>query len=337
MRIVYLVDRKIYTSKMSRCRFDQIDAIKRHPGVWLKKTGQGWPGWVGCKNVDSKWKPDLVIAYKPLSMGDYSKIKAPKCQRYNEAWSRNWTKHEIKTFDSRLVIFHHLNDIPRYNGKLDPKYKLIHNPHGAEKAMYHDNWGQKKSIDVLLIGTCRAKGCYPLRYKIAHRVGNVMKKKGINFQIFHHPGYKVKGLEAIKHHTKKYAKAINRAKIAITCSSDYKYALAKYPEVPLCRTALCADIPKENESWYRKWVIEISKDYNAEKIINVIKSYLDNPEKLEEITRIGYEENLKYRTQEEYARRFYNIAEAFLNGKLDDYDFQKDSLCWLNGGDGTHD
>jgi len=335
MRIVFLCDYSTYKSKASRVRFHGIDAIKRHPGVWLKKTGPGWPGWPGCKKVDSKWNPDLVIAYKPLAMGDYNKIKAPRCQRYNEMWNVNWTKHEIKTWDSRLVICHHLNDIPRFNGKIDSKYKFVHNPHCAETEMYH-HWGEEKTTDVLLIGTCSPRTCYPLRYKIANKVGNMMKKAGIKFQIFHHPGYKIKGLEAIKHHNKKYAKAISRSKIAITCSSDYRYALAKYPEVPLCKTALCADMPKENQEWYRKWMIEISKDYNAEKIIETIRPYLEDPVRLKNLTQKGYEENLKHRTQEEYARRFVRIAEDFLNGKLDDYNFEADYMRYLNGGDGKH-
>lgn len=336
MRIVYLCDKQIYNKKMSRCRFDQIDAIKRYPGVWLKKTGPGWPEFVGCSQVDELYKPDLVIAYKPLSMKHWDKIKAPKCTQYNECWNVNWTKHEIKTADCRLVICHHFNDIARFNGKLDPGYKLIHNPHAAEKDMYKD-WKEEKTVDVTLFGKCTPGSCYPLRFKFAKKIGGLLKKKGVKFHTFHHPGYKYKNLEDIKHHRKKYAKAINRSKIAVTCASDFHYALAKYSEIPLCRTALCADLPRENQEWYRKWMIPISKDYNAEKIINIIMSYLKDDQKLKEITERGYQMNLIHRTQEEYARRFMTIAEDFLSGKLDDYDFQIDSMKYLNGGDGEHE
>jgi hypothetical protein len=335
MRIVYLVDRNIYITKMSRVRFDSIDAIKRYPGVSLKKTGPGWPEFVGCGQVDKKYKPDLVIWYKPLGMSNWNKIKTPKCLRYNEMWNINWTKHEIKISDSRLVICHHYNDIERYKDKIGNEYKLVHNPHCAEQVMFHD-WGEKKTIDVLLSGTVRPKSCYPLRYKFACTIGRKLKARGVKYQVFKHPGYKIKGLEAIKHQNKKYAKAINRAKIAVTCSSDFKYALAKYSEIPMCHTVLCADIPKENKAWYRKWMIEISKDYNGDKICDVIQSYLKDDGKLKELTNQGFQENLKYRTQEEYARRFMKIAEAFLNGRLDDYDFQTDAKKWYNGGDGEH-
>ena len=335
MKIVFLCDKKIYNTKMSRVRFDGIDAIKRHPGIDLKKTGPGWPGFVGCGRVDSEYKPDLVVVYKPLDMKDFDKIKSPKCLRYNEMWNVNWTKHEIKTSDSRLVISHHMNDLPRFHGKLDPKYKLVHNPHCGEIQMYHD-WKEPKTVDVMLSGTCSPKTCYPLRYKFANRVGNLLKKKGVKFHIFHHPGYRYKNLEDIKHHRKKYCKAINRAKIAVTCASDFHYALAKYVEIPLCRTALCADLPRENQDWYRKWMIPISNDYNAEKIINIIMPYLKDEQKLKEITELGYQENLKHRTQEEYARRFVFLAEEFLNGKMDGYDFQTDADKYYNGGDGEH-
>lgn len=334
MRIVFLCDKRIYNSKMSRVRFHSIDAIKRYPGVWLHKTGPGWKGFAGCKNVDSEYKPDLVIWYKPLGMSDYSKIKAPKCLRYNEMWNCNWTKSEIKTSDSQLVICHHYNDIERFNGKLDPKYKLIHNPHCAEKDVFKD-YGHQKTIDVLLVGKV-SPSVYPIRYKFEKRILKLLRKKGYNATKHVHPGYTKGGYNRIKRQVRSYAESINRAWIAVTDASDFHYALAKYVEIPMCKTLLCADYPRENQDWYRKWMLYISKDYNGEKIVNIIEPYLKDKERLKALIEKGYKMNMERRTQEDYARRFMRIAEDFLSGKVNGYDFQKDSMLYYNGGEGEY-
>lgn len=334
MRIVWLCDKRIYDSKMSRVRFHAMDAVKRYPGVWLKKTGPGWKGFCGCKNVDKEYKPDLVVWYKPLSMSNYDKIKAPKCLNYNEMWDCKWTKHEIKTSNSKLVICHHFNDIERFNGKLDPKYKLVHNPHCAEKAIFKD-YGHKKTIDVLLVGKVSGS-VYPLRAKFKSRILNKLRKRGWNATMHVHPGYRKGGYEKIKRQVKSYAESINRAWIGVTDASDFHYALAKHSEIPMCKTLLCSDLPKENQAWYRKWMVYISKDYNADKIISIIEPYLKDKAKLKALIDKGYAENMKYRTQEDYARRFMTIAEDFLNGKMHNYDFQKDSRMYYNGSEGEY-
>jgi len=333
-RIVFLCDRKIYTTKMSRVRFHGIDAIKRHPGVWLKKTGPGWKDFCGCKNVDREYQPHLVIWYKPLGMPHYNKIKAPRCLRYNEMWDSKWTKHEIKTSDSRLVICHHFNDIERFNGKLDPKYKLVHNPHCAEKDIFKD-YGHSKTIDVLLVGKVSGS-VYPLRAKFKRTILKKLRSKGWNATFHQHPSYKKPGEEAIKRQVKSYAESINRAWIGVTDASDFHYALAKHSEIPMCKTLLCSDLPRENQEWYRKWMLYISKDYNADKIVSIIEPYLKDKKKLKALIDKGYTENMKYRTQEDYARRFMHIAQDFVGGKMNGYDFARDSRLYYNGGESEY-
>jgi len=338
MRILYLCKKRVYESKMSRCRFASIDAIKRYPGVKLKKSGPGW-GDFNMKTIEKSFKPDLIVWYKPLTMKNWQILansKVPKCIRYNEAWNRGWTKHEIKTSKSGLVICHHYNDISRFKGKLDPsKYKLIHNPHCAEKGIFK-NYEQKKDVDVLLVGVVKPKTCYPLRFKFDNRVKKKLRNNGVTVKIFKHPGYRLNGLKAIQKQTIRYAKAINRAKIVFTDASDFHYALAKYAEIPMCYSALCGDIPRENEEWYGSWMIKVKQSHSAKEIKDKIIKYLRNPEKLRELTIRGYQENMAKRTQEHYAERFLSIADDYLCGKLKDYDFRRDSEKYLNGGAGVY-
>ena len=61
MKILFLCNKKTYTSKMSRVRFHSIHAIGKHPEVDLMITGPGFAGFPGCEGVDKKYNPDLVL------------------------------------------------------------------------------------------------------------------------------------------------------------------------------------------------------------------------------------------------------------------------------------
>lgn len=332
MRIVWIIDYHTYNRKMSRVRFHGIDAIKRHDGIWLHKSGPGWPDWPGAEKVDKKWKPDLVVWYKPLGLPNYEKIKTPRCLRYNEMWGRKWTKHEIKTSDSRLVICHHFNDIAKYAGSLDPKYKLVHNPHCAERTLFRD-YGLEKSIDVLFVGVGGAK-YYPLRAKFDRTVKPILRARGITFVVHKHPGYALRSLDKVKMQVVYYARNMNRSRIVVSCSSKYRYALAKYVEVPMSGAVLCGDLPNENEEWYKSWMLHVNPEWKAERIAEAIIEVLADKKRLRTLAKKGMEENLKHRTQEDYARRFVKIAEDFLNGRMNSYNFGTDAAKYLNGGDG---
>jgi hypothetical protein len=226
-------------------------------------------------------------------------------------WAREHTLKEIRQSKSNIIICHHGQEAQIYR-KLLPARKVVHIPHCAEKAIFKD-YGLKKDIDVLYTGIS-SKKFYPLRRKFKRKVGPILQKRGYGFQIFKHPGYRLPSLEAIKKHTIKYARALNRAKIVVTCSSKYKYALAKYAEIALCRTALCADLPADNKEWYSKWMIVVGQETPPEKIADRIIGYLRKPKDRQAKTDLGYEENLKCRTMEYYADRFVNICKEYLNG-----------------------
>ena len=312
MKILYLIPKPRYTKKMSCVRRHALGAVKRYPGVNLKISGPGWEGFDSADNVEKRFKPDLVWWYKPFDIPGYKNVKAPKCLSYNEMWDKVWTVNEIRGSKSGLVICHHHNDIEKYKGILEPnKFKLVHNPHCGEIKIFKD-YGLTKDIDVLFVGI-NSKKVYPLRNKLLKKVQPLIQEAGFNFQRFKHPGYRLKSYKEVQKHTIKYAMAINRAKIAVTCSSVYRYALAKYAEIPLCKTALCADMPHENMDWYDKWMIQIGPESKPRVIADKIISYLKDKDSLEKITQRGYEENLKHRTQEGYAERFVKIVKEYLN------------------------
>ena len=67
----------------------------------------------------------------------------------------------------------------------------------------------------------------------------------------------------------------------------------------------------------------------------IANSRITRKDQLNYLTELGYQENLQHRTQEDYARRFVNLAQDFLAGKMDDYNFGTDADRYLNGGDGV--
>lgn len=306
MKILYLCSKEYWNHKMSRVRFHAVDAIGRHPDIDLIKSGPGWEGFTDCKSEQDKHNPDLILWYKPLNIPGYESVTVPTCLRYNEMWDITWTTEEIVKSKSKIIICHHNNDIKNFNHIKSAK--LFHNPHCAEKTIFKE-YSSTKDIDIQIIGVISPE-FYPLR----SRFKNIIETKMVPvsnpvYRLLPHPGYHIEDVNA---QVMNYARQLSRAKINITCSSRYKYALAKYPEAPLCKSLLIADKPDENNSWYDKWLVSISPSDSDDKIIEVINTYLKNDSLREEKIKIGYEENLRLRTQENYAENFVNIIKKFI-------------------------
>jgi hypothetical protein len=253
MKVLHLCSKYFWDNKMSRVRFHSMDAIGRHPGITLIKSGPGWEGFVSCKQAQDRYKPDIIVWYKPMEMPGYVEVSVPTCIRYNEMWNVERTSDEIVKTKSKIVICHHENDIKNYGHIKNSKF--FHNPHCAEKEVFKD-YNITKDIDIQLIGVICPE-FYPLRTKLKIIIENIMIPiYGAKCRIHPHPGYRINDT---KEQVIRYAKQLNRAKINVTCSSKFKYALAKYSEVPMCKSLLIADIPDENKEWYNSWMVAISK------------------------------------------------------------------------------
>jgi spore maturation protein CgeB len=129
--------------------------------------------------------------------------------------------------------------------------------------------------------------------------------------VYQHPGYVLGGAHENRYAVD-FAKAINSAKICVTCSGMPKSRFGKYVEIPACNTAISADIPNEEQGAFEKFVIEINVEDDNDTIINKLKHYLDNEEELKKITQRGYLLMNKY-TQDWYASVFINKLNSILN------------------------
>lgn len=298
MKILHLCSKFFWEHKMSRVRFHGIDAISRHPDVTLIKSGPGWVGFKDCVSSQQEHSPDLIVWYKPMEMPNYDKVTVPTCLRYNEMWDIEETTKEINQTKSRIIVCHHNNDISKYNHISNSIF--INVPHCAEKSIFKD-YGLNKNFDLQIIGLINPD-IYPFRSRLKSLIENkIVPKYKIKYRLLNHPGGRI---DDVNGQVINYAKQINSSFINLTCSSKFLYALAKYSEVPLCNSLLAADLPDENKDWYKNWMCVLNRSYSDDEIIDTLMYYLENKSAISEKVCKGYSENIKIRTQENYAEYF---------------------------------
>lgn len=306
MKILYLCSRRYWLHKMSRVRFHAINAIGRNPGVDLVKDGPGFPGFVDASVSIAAHNPDAIIWYKPMSIPGVEKIEsnAPKVICYNEMHDEEVTSSEIIKSKTDIVICHLGNYVEKYRLKIPgASFHVI--PHCADASIFYDR-GLLRTIDILLIGATSEK-IYPLRKRFENILKNIMS--GYNCKILKHPGYRVTNVNS---QVLKYAEEISSAKVVVSCSSVYKYALAKYIEVGRCATCLVADIPFDRPEWYREWVCEINAKDIASKIAKKL-CYLIDTGSWKKRGEIAFD-FCNDQTQEKYADTMVAILKTHIDG-----------------------
>lgn len=308
MKILFLVNKFTYMTKMSRVRFHGIEALKKI--ATLRMWGLNWNNYNSNgtvqQNLDNmKEKFDIVIAYKPLELKNFKDIKPVKCTRYNEMYDVNWTLKEIKESGSQLVICHHLNDCEQYQKMNIPDVKFVYVGHCAEKTIFK-NYNMDYKYDITIAG-CLSEH-YPLRNRFLRLLPTLEKKYKCHKHP--HPGYDLRDA-----YTNKYmidmAKVINQTKIVLTDTGKPRSRYGKYMEIPMCgRAALCGDLPDDNADDYN-YVIEVTNDMTDHEILNKISYYLDNEDKRMEKVNKGLKFASNY-TQQHYAERLLKEIESFL-------------------------
>tara|TARA_B100000131_G_C18059963_1_gene590040 strand:- start:191 stop:1141 length:951 start_codon:yes stop_codon:yes gene_type:complete len=311
LNILYLVNRRYFLKKLARERFLSIDAIGRISNV--KYWGIGWNGYNQNLSVSDNLKTldktfDIVIAYKPLEMKGFKDIPYPKCLRYNEMWDTRWTLREIGESGCELVICHHLNDCNRYKGMNINGVRFIYVGHCIEPNVFKD-YKLSKRFDLMLGGHI-SHYHYPLRARLRNIL--ISMKGRYRIYIHPHPGYDLDDA-----HTNKYlidfAKRINESRIAVTCSSKYRYRLGKYVEIPACNTVIAGDLPGDNADNYN-YIIQIDNTMSDSQIRDKLTEYLEDRNKYEKKLSSG-KEFVKDYTWDKYAERVISGINIFLNDR----------------------
>jgi len=326
--ILYLVKKETYEQKMSRVRFHGIESISKRSN--LKMTGIGWNDYDNNKTVQEninnyKINFDIVIAYKPLELKDFDKINIPKCIRFNEMYNFAETLNEIESSNADLVICHHENDMKtytayynNYHGQKNKKVIFSHNPHCCEKTVFKD-YKLNKDIDFLLCGRFgNQNSLKDFHYPIRDRMINLLKKlpKKYSWKIHEHPKY-VHNDSFTNKYLIDFSKAINKAKICVTCTGLPKSRFGKYIEIPMSNSVIAGDIPDQDQDDFRKFVIEINMQMSDDEIIKKLTYYIDNKDELNKLRNNGLKWSKNF-TQENYASRFIKTLDDFFNNNIKD-------------------
>lgn len=303
MKILYLCSRKYYDTKMSRGRFHYIEAITNSVDK-LKTWGNKWSNYNSESSINENLKKlshqyDWIIIYQPREYIGVEELNN-SIFIYNEMYNPSKITSDLN-LKPAIVICHHYNEMMIYVNKY-PKIRFVNIPHCSDKRYFFD-YKLDKDIDVLLIGRC-SKGHYPLRTRIKDLIIDKKFPKKYNILIHNHPGYNINQAYD-NEQVIQYAKKISRSKICVFCSGIPRTRYAKYVEVAMCGSVICADIPNEDHTLFQDNIIVIDNKMTDKEIINKITSYLDDSKKLEDIRSRGINAFSKF-TTEYYADKFIN-------------------------------
>jgi spore maturation protein CgeB len=228
-----------------------------------------------------------------------------KCSRADEVYSSRCEDGFIK-YNIDLVIFHHLNDMIKMSKRVDFRGIYVENiPRLVETSIFRD-FGEKKIYDLLLIGHTN-RNVYPFRC----RLGDIVKSRVFNKYVkstVRHPGYEIASPMKVQEN---FSREINKAKIVITCSSKFKYALSKYVEVPRSHALLAADLPDERHSFYSSYMLVLDPNDSDASICSALLYWLIHDSEREELTKKGYDLVSKERNSTVYANNFVNIVSKY--------------------------
>ena len=329
MKILYLVNKDYWRTKMSRVRFHSMKQIAykcdefSYSGPGWESTQHVWDNNLSCQENIDKMFPDtcwdLVVAFKPLDMKGFKDIKYRKCLRYNEMYDRHWTIKEIVHSGADLIVCHHYNDYIEFKelfSKIpNPKeIKFAWVPHSAEKTIFKPFPRLKKYMwDVILVGATNVRTIMGEHYPLRARMARLLKEKNElteNYvcEVLPHAG----GSHDDAHtdiYAERFAEYLRSAKIVITDSGAPKSRFGKYIEIPACGACIAADEYDDHPDdmkQLREFLININMQMTDQEIIQKLILYLNDEELRNKKIQKGLEYASNY-THEKYAERFLKV------------------------------
>ena len=320
MNLLALFPHALWHRKVSPTRRHAVRAVSRQPGVRLHLTGSGWPDWDLTATVEANARrimpdADAIWWYKPLGSREAPPLVKPhECglpavETLNECWwPDDRAVREIIAAGSTLVVCHHANDVSRF-AKTGQLVEVVHIPHAAEVAVFAAGakpWDDR-TIDVLLTGSLNREH-YPLRCRLA----DLMRRGKLPGRCHLHPRppLRAASLAECECHVREYAGMVGRSKIALGCSSRWRYPLAHYPEKAMAGARVVADMPELAPPGYDRMVEPIDPAWTDQQIVARIGELLADDEALRLAAQIGQAVALRFYTMDCYAARFLEAVRA---------------------------
>jgi hypothetical protein len=312
MRILYLSSQRWYEQKMDRTRVLNVEAVRRQPSVNLHIWGNGWPDYVEGELLEQNIRrrgieyPDLVWCFKANEHKGVAEFPRPKAIELNDCYDAK-IADEVRAAAPSLVVYHHENDWQSENMRdgARPGCDFIHVPHCADKAVFYREGDWDRPIDCLFAGALH-ETIYPLR----SRYVQLIKGGAIPGEVRRFPGHRTRtaGEGEAQHHS--FSNHLRRSKVALCCSSTYKYALSKYVEAIAAGCVVVGDMPDDQlfRDTLGRALVEVNNSMADDQIMRIVKETLADPAELERRREFGYAEYLAAYTTEHWARRFLEAA-----------------------------
>jgi hypothetical protein len=261
--------------------------MERFAKYFCKTTGGNniWEGDITHDEINEKYDGVIVSWMANYRNVKWDKVKIPKFAYRTDLhinMKATTGKNAIAAESLRIIFKHFDYFITRYRDAWYKKYPditVFWSPYCVDTEIYKD-WRLKKKHSVLTSGKL-GKGVY---YGIRNKM--IIQLQGI-------PGYyKPSGI----FHREEYSKLLNQSRICCSCTTMHKYPVAKTFEIPCSRSVLLSDMaPEMRDIGFEDGVtmIEYGKD-----VVDKVKYYLKNKDKLLKIQEAGYEMAHKYHTVE---------------------------------------
>lgn len=301
MRILYLYSRYWYDCKMSIGRSLYGHAVADLDGVELKFSGVGWPGWVEewtvRQNIDNLgFEPDWIWVYKGQQYPGLAECGIPRFVIFNEA-NADKTIDEIKAAAPAKVGFHHEIDALRW--KLDAGIFTL--PHCSPNDDEVQSWiGRKR--DFLFCGAT-SPHIYPLRSRLC----GMMKYGWLGDSWHHrkHPGYRMRCRGDVEREYRGFRDDMRNSRFLLTCSSIFRYPLAKYIEAAHAGTIPVGDLPDDSffQEHFADKMIVIDPAWSDQRISHYVKDAMRQPAELTAISDALYTTARRHFSMKRYAER----------------------------------
>lgn len=323
VKLLVLFPLRLWETKLSPARRHAIWAMMRRKDLFrVVQSGPGWRGWVERETLATNAQrvmpdADAILTYKPLGTREALPLKevlgcdVPRVLAFNECWwPGSLASKEAIEAGASLIVCHHANDMPHFDlAKSWIGCRVVHIPHGAERATFDLNEDGPRLTDVLLAGNC-APNVYPLRSKWAEVLGLLGRRVCVKLP---HPGYRKRSSRECEETVGRYARHLNESKIALVCGSKHRYPLAKYVEAAMAGCLVLGDMPEQAPDGYDELVAQVPMDAPIEILAGVVNDWLDRPNDLRAFAKRSREVAREQFSQDRYAERFHAAVSEHLS------------------------
>lgn len=265
--------------RTGRVDFIEIDTVSKYGHPYEGKVLRGMrfdPIIKFNANVINE-RYDFIASdnYFPFMFNDWSGIKIPRIVILEDL--HGYCPDYLKMIGNRIgynAIFTRYFDA--FEENYDVNVSTFHLPHCISSEIHRD-FGYRKEIDFLMTGAY--SGCYILRDRVIEK----LKWKPYFRRVERIPNRYMAWPFGVE-----YSKLLNRARISLGTTSTYKYPIAKFFEIPACRTALMGNyIPELGRLGFipNYNYIHIEMDSDIE---GIVRYWLKNKDRLKRVTDRGF-------------------------------------------------